>query len=219
MALPVSDLDALENQGYCVLEDISEARMWDIASELGSPMPETRDGQVLRLIRPQSERTSPPNTLSSRYGLSSFPFHTDAAYWLKPPRYVILRCVDPGEGNRCTLLSDTYTWLSKRKWNILTRAVCAVAGRQPFLAAIAEYDENRGFAIRYDADCMKPTSNWAKEALALISTDHSNTPVTEIHWHSGELLVIDNKRLLHARGRSSILDSSRLHQKILIGEA
>ena len=192
--------------------------MWDFASELGSPTPEMRDGQVVRLIRPQPERASPPNTLSSRYGLASFPFHTDAAYWPNPPRFVILRCVDPGEGNRCTLLTDTYTWLTKGDWDVLTRAVCMIAGRRPFLATIAAHNSKENFIIRYDSDCMKPTSECAHQALTLVSEGSARAPTTEVHWRGGDLLIVDNHRLLHARGESPAPDPSRSHQKMLVKE-
>ena len=218
MAIPESIVEDLDNQGYCVIEDTSETDMWDVASELGMPRQEMRDGQVVKLIRPQPEQVSFPNTLSSRYGLGSFPFHTDAAYWFKPPRYLILRCVNPGEGNRCTLLSDTRAWLSNDQWNLLSEAICSIAGRRYFLATIADSDADRVTIVRYDTDCMRPTGKRSSEALALLGKKAAESQSVEIHWRHGSTLVVDNHRLLHARGTSQFNDPNRLHQKILVEE-
>ena len=211
-------MEDVARQGYCWIEDTTEADMWSIAIGLGTPRYETRDRQIVKLIRPRAEGLSQANTLSSRHGTASFPFHTDAAYWPTPPRFLLLRCLDPGEGGRSTLLSDTHAWLSKRQWNVLNRAVCAIAGSRPFLAPIAARNSDGPAIIRYDVACMRPTSRRSSMALALVDVQTAEAQVTEIHWRHRALLVIDNHRLLHARSESPKPDPSRLHQKMLIEE-
>lgn len=208
----------LARQGYCWIEDTSDTDMWAVATGLGTPTYETRDHQVIKLIRPQEKWLSSSNTLSSRYGTGPFPFHTDAAYWHRPPRFLFLRCLDPGEGNRCTLLTDTQAWLSKHQWGMLTGAVCAIAGSRSFLATIASKNSDGLGMIRYDLDCMHPTSKHSSGALVLVENQIAKAQVAEIHWRHGALLVIDNYRLLHARGESLIPDPNRLHQKMLVEE-
>ena len=216
--LNVSIRKTIANQGYCLVEGTTETDMWAIASDLGVPRYETRDKQVVKLIRPHSKGLSEPNTLSSRYGTGTFPFHTDAAYWHTPPRFLLLRCLDPGEGNRCTLLSDPRAWLSKCSWETLVGAICTVAGNRSFLATIAAINSETSHSIRYDLACMKPTSRHSSEALALIETQAAKAPVTTVRWRHEALLIVDNHRLFHARGASSVADPNRLHQKLLVEE-
>src|SRR5258708_33000235 len=69
-----------------------------------------RSPEPVRDIRPQPVHSAKQNTLSSRYGTDAFPFHTDTAHWDQPARYLVLYCVNPGEGNRATLLQDSRVW-------------------------------------------------------------------------------------------------------------
>ena len=208
----------LAHLGYCLIENTTDADLWTCATGLGIPRYESKDGQVIKLIRPRAEGLSPPNTLSSRHGIGSFPFHTDAAYWYKPPRFLLLRCLDPGEGDRCTLLTDSQAWWSEHQWDMLTAAICTVAGSRPFLAPLAASTPDGGAMIRYDVACMKPTNRHCLEALDFVDVKITNAQVTEIHWRPGTLLVVDNYRLLHARGESQIQDPNRVHQKMLVEE-
>ena len=214
-----SMVEDIDRQGYSWIEDTSDADMWTLATALGVPAYEARDRQVIKLIRPQAEHLSPPNTLSSRHGTGSFPFHTDAAYWHTPPRFLLLRCLDPGEGGRCTLLTDPRAWLSKQQWDMLSRAVCTIAGSRHFLGTIAARHPEGFTMIRYDSACMRPTNRRSAAASALIDIQIAEAQTIKIHWQHGAVLIVDNYRLLHARSESLVPDPNRLHQKILIEEA
>src|SRR5690242_15684363 len=74
----------------------------------GTPVGETRSPEVLRTIRPQPVCAAPANTLSSRYGMGTFPFHTDTVYWRTPARFIPFHCVNTGSGGRPTLLLDPH---------------------------------------------------------------------------------------------------------------
>ena len=53
------------------------------------------------IIRPgKPSRTA--LSLTTKYGLGEFPFHTDVAYWTTPAKYLALYCIDPGRGKRKT---------------------------------------------------------------------------------------------------------------------
>ena len=209
---------SVANEGYSLLEHVSEYDMWTVANGLGSPVGEARDGETIKLLQPRASGLSVKNTLSSKYGTGSFPFHTDAAYWYRPPRFLLLRCINPGESGRCTLLLDSYTCFLADQWDLLTQAIFDVAGSRPFLATIGHVSPNKKFMLRLDRDCMKPSNRMASRALAMVSARIIETKATEISWQSGTLLVIDNFRLLHARAVSPLPDPQRLHQKVLIAE-
>jgi len=44
------------------------------------------------------------------------------------------------------------------------------------------------------------------------------SPVVDINWSEGSLLVIDNHRMLHARGKAIRNDPDRVLKRILIKE-
>lgn len=215
---PSTILADLTFQGYSCIEETTESEMWALANFLGIPQSESRDGQVIKLVRPQPESLSHPNTLSSRYGTGSFPFHTDAAYWHSPLRYLLLRCINPGEGGRPTLLVDSHSCITADEWDLLRNSVCIVAGRRSFLSPIAKSCAGHGNMVRFDKDCMKANSRAAEEALAIVFAKTTGDNTTEINWRSNSLLIVDNYRMLHARGSSRLPDPERLHQKILVAE-
>jgi alpha-ketoglutarate-dependent taurine dioxygenase len=73
------------------------------------------------------------------------------------------------------------------------------------------------FAIRYDKDCMRAMTAEARELAALIEFRIDRTTQKQIDWEPGCLLVIDNQRMVHARGKSNQADTNRVLKRILIG--
>ena len=57
-------------------------------------------------------------------------------------------------------------------------------------------------AIRYDRDCMRPMTAETRELAALMELRIGQTAQMRIDWEPGCLLVIDNERMVHARGES-----------------
>jgi len=96
----------LENDGYCVIHPVDAGNLLDFGSALGRLQLDLRDGVLVKDIRPQPKHIANTNTLSSRYGMGAFPVHTEAAYLHKPPRFLLLYCIEPGRGGRTTVLLD-----------------------------------------------------------------------------------------------------------------
>jgi alpha-ketoglutarate-dependent taurine dioxygenase len=44
----------------------------------------------------------------------------------------------------------------------------------------------------------------------------ASSPV-EITWKKGQILIVNNHRVLHARGRSNVADPDRLLKRVLVG--
>jgi len=209
----------LRRNGYHWVPRIENTEMLAIGALLGNPRADTRDEQVVKVIRPQAQETAGPNTLSSRHGFNAFPFHTDVAYWRCPARFLILRCLDVGEGNRPTMLIDAHSWLSDYFFEELLRdAICTVAGCRPFLAPIAAQTGASAKAIRYDGACMRPANARAAGPFELLGDLVAKAPITEIRWRPKSMLIIDNHRMFHSRGVTNIPDPSRAHQRMLVEE-
>ena len=213
------DIEALERQGYSFTRGACETDLIDIVRPLGKVRVDPRSPEPVRDISPQPIGTAKENTLSSRYGTDAFPFHTDTAHWDCPARYLVLYCVNPGEGRRPTLLQDSRAWqLNNFGDDLACRALWKTGHLRPKLCTLAAREGN-GLAVRYDKECMRPMTGEARRLEALIGTRISGTQKIEISWEPQCLLVIDNQRMVHARGRSIKVDTNRLLKRILIGGA
>lgn len=208
----------IADDGYSVVTTKSESSVLAIAAQLGVPFAETRDPRLYRVISPMPQEASRVNTLSSRYGTGRFPFHTDTAYWLRPPRYLLLHCRDPGSGRRPTLLIDSSKWrLNRKDRSVLLRGLWIIGGKQPFLSTVFTKTPV-GVHIRYDRDCMRPAAASGELAAALtLRKIHSSRPI-KIVWRRGMMLIIDNHRMLHSRGSASAPDPDRQLGRVLVGE-
>jgi L-asparagine oxygenase len=219
--LTVSLVDGVREKvnrlGYCVLHGLDEQRLRDLAAALGEVTVDPRHPFPVRRIRPQELLQANPNTLSSRYGLGSFPFHTDVAHWYVPATIVLLLCLNPGSGGRPTLLTDCEEWdLDAGAMANLLSGVWRTGYRNPFLCQLLCMESGRR-ALRYDPGCMAPRSPSAVMAQAFLGNLPDRGTVTRLDWSIGTVLVLDNQRILHARGLPSRGDEDRCIARVLVG--
>jgi hypothetical protein len=111
---------------------------------------------------------------------------------------------------------DTRQWaLSSSEEKMLRNEVWRISSRKPFLATAA-VDTNKPLALRFDEACMAPVTSGARLALDVVRTAIRRSISVDILWRADDLLVIDNRRLLHARGTSASPDPDRTLARILI---
>jgi alpha-ketoglutarate-dependent taurine dioxygenase len=207
----------LDRDGHCVIHAVAACDLLAFASALGRPEPDPRDRVLVKDIRPQAKDTANTNTLSSRYGMGAFPVHTEAAYLRKPPRFLLLYCVESGSGGRTTVLLDAAT-LSSRLPDARRPGTWVVkAGRRPFLCDVLWRRPPNQFGIRYDRECLFPRGPAALAEEQTIRDFIASSTLAMIEWSSGQLLVIDNHRVLHGRGGSNN-DGNRWLKRVLVGE-
>lgn len=205
-------------RGFHYRRGVESTECLPIARSLGIPAGDVRSAELLRLIRPQGADSAKPNTLSSRYGLGAFPFHTDTAYWPTPARFILFHCVSPGAGDRPTILIDPRGWvLSESARRLLCNEVWRVTTRRPFHTTVGRQGED-GLCVRFDEACMAPVTSGAMKALEIMRESIVTSRELSVRWRQGDLLVVDNQRLLHARGSAARPDEDRVLARILIGE-
>ena len=215
-----SDLRAaVWRDGVAVLRHApsTDADLLELASDFGRPTSTQRNPALVRSISPTDTEDSPPNTLSSRFGLAQFPLHTDGAHWPTPPRFLMLRCDDAGSGSRPTLIVDGARLLVGELAPRLRRAVFKVQDvRIPFTCRIIE---RAGSAdrLRFDGACMQPLATFAKVLHDLHEELDQLEPDSHA-WEPDDLLVLDNWRMLHARGPATCVDKDRTLRRILVAE-
>jgi len=209
----------IRSSGYASVPNLQCKDLESIAQRIGPIAVDPRNSEKIREIRPEPHLTAKPNTLSSRHGTGRFPFHTYCAHWNQPARYLLLYCVNPGSGRRPTTFLDTQMWnWSETQVGVLCNEVWKRAHKEPRLCTIAERTDY-GLSIRYDEACMEPLTIGAKSLLASIREKIVNSTTSSISWTPGELLILDNHRMLHSRGESNGPDRDRLLLRVLVGGA
>lgn len=63
---------------------------------------------------------------------------------------------------------------------------------------------------------MAPVTAGARSIRDVVQDSIDRSEVVAINWREGDLLVIDNLRLLHARGKAAQADEDRILARILI---
>lgn len=208
--------DHLRARGYFWERSWTYREVVRLASTLGRPFGDIGDPRLVRVLTPQPSHEVHANTLSRRHGLGPFPFHTETAYWSRPARYVVLYCVDPGAGERPTLLVDSRQWqLSTKDRRQFLNAAFRVMGRRTFLTSLAVHD-GPDLWWRFDRACMSPATSDAGPAIEQISTLIGDSNSVEISWMPRDLLVFDNYRCIHARGAATRKDTDRILHRILV---
>jgi len=207
----------VQNHGQWLGHVGSVEKALSMAAGMGRVTHDPRHPDNVRRISPQSLELANPNTLSSRYGLGAFPYHTDVAHWRRPATLVFLYCENPGRASRPSLVMDSRTWdVSEHERQVLVQGVWRVAFLRPFLATIAAANLN-GLLLRFDPGCMRPYGRRALAAQEVVTARLASCPAAQVFWRPGDLLILDNSRMLHTRGEARIADTDRVLCRILVG--
>jgi hypothetical protein len=208
-----SDLHKLKRDGWILknLPNQSVEQLIYISQSLGNLEASRKNGNLIDELTPINNFEAYPKSLSARYGVQDFPFHTDTAYWKKPAKYIMLYAVEPGNGGRPSLLMDGYKLINTllREDNIQNNLFKVINEKNSFLCNLLKKDENGRDIVRFDEGCMVPVtrrSNCIKDKLLNII---NNEKPSIIVWKRGDLLILDNWRMLHARGKSLRNDIDR----------
>ncbi len=176
------------------------------AAPLGWVEVATRRGDAtVSVLRPVDASAAHPKSLSANYGLGQQPLHTDGAHLPDPPDLVVLVSQRP---------SSTPTWL----WRPATPVpwqptIPSVAlrhgmflvrnGRDSFYAPALS-----GSRYRYDPGCMTACDARAREVEQYFMKQLAEATTHE--WSgAGQVLVVDNRRVLHARSAMTKDDLDR----------
>lgn len=173
-----------------------------------------RAGALEEVIEPHGADDAHPRSLSVRYGLDALPFHTELSHRTRPCRYLLLGCIDPGSPAAATMLLDWRTLgLSSEELDLLEGTPVLVrSGRRSFYSTIIAPG---GAFLRYDLGCLEAVDQRGRMALAFIEDRIAAASPQAHHWCRGDILIIDNWRVLHGRGPSDPGSGRRL-ARILI---
>lgn len=142
-------------------------------------------------LHPVDVASARPNSMSSRTGIGAQPLHTDGAHLQSPPDVVAL------ESTR-THRAATRLWSSNCSnvpWEDLRHGVFGVSNGRARSHRLAAVDE----CIRYDPCCMFPLDERARRVVRFFAATFDASHRHEWLSDSPEVLMIDNRRTLHAR--------------------
>lgn len=174
-----------------------------------------KPGLLVDALRVTPKESAEPRSQSRVHGSGVFPFHTDTAHWQVPGRYIIFGCADPGSGGRKTLLLDWYHLnISDEQLQSIYRSPFRVLnGRQSFFATICTRESQY---VRFDMNCMSPTNSASKEVKSLLLANVESTANVACEWTAGQVLVLDNWRILHARSMADRDDCDRELLRVIV---
>jgi hypothetical protein len=148
-----------------------------------------RGDPTVSALRPVDASAAHPKSLSATYGLGQQPLHTDGAHLPDPPDLVVL--VSQRSSATPTRLwrpAPTIPWVALRHGMFLVRN-----GRDSFYAPALS-----GSRYRYDPGCMAACDARAREVEQYFMKQLAEAATHE--WSdAGQVLVVDNRHVLHAR--------------------
>lgn len=205
----------LVRDGYFVFNSETEQTTLDVGKSLGRlinipTMPLTQT------LTPRLKENEFPNTYSGNFGLNEFPLHTDLAHWYIPPRYFLLRCIEPA--------SEVFTHILDRQ-KVLQGESEEKLSRSHFMPRkTLDRSANllklmSGGLFRWDSVFLKPTNKLAEELKQRIEERINSIKPESISLDNpGKCLLIDNWRVLHGRSVVGTNSMNRIFERVYIEE-
>lgn len=219
-------MEELEQKGLALINQFRpQATTLEVASALGRVV----DIQMLlpkagiptvQTLRPREVGTIGDNQYSGVHGLGGFPLHTDLAHWAIPPRYFILRCINPAE-DVCTL---TLPWakITPALGSIdMSKAVFTGRKKRPgYSGLVRGISFHDGQAIRrWDSMFLKPLNQSARDLDQFMRDERWERSAARIPLRrAGDMLLIDNWRTLHGRDSVPADSKDRLLERVYLSE-
>lgn len=153
-------------------------------------------------LTPKNESESSSSRYSGVYGMSAFPFHTDLAHFIHPPRYIILRCIKGHPEVHTELLHTSYfeNKLGKKNLNFSLVKSRKNQPKKPAYLMPLRFNHNDIHAFRWDTLFLEPVNEYAKKSYEnFIDTDWSNNKISICLTNYNDVLIIDNWKMLHSR--------------------
>ena len=220
--------DRLHRDGYVLL---SRWRYNETTIAIGRSMGAVVDISALlslggiptvQTLRPRRKSGASENRYSGTYGLDEFPLHTDLAHWARPPRYLMLRCLEGSQAVATRLLANS-TLAPVVGVAVLRRALVrqrhvapdGVLCALPILFCVAGIT---GF--RWDPLFLVPM-NEAADRVRKTMRNHAwrqSDIISLTLMERGDTLLLDNWRFLHGRSRVSEGATSRRLERLYLSE-
>ena len=188
--------------------DDDNAALLHLAHALGTPVPDTRmPGHAMEGNLVYRVEFNPENQDEHAYSATAghFPLHTDGAHWKRPPQLVLLLCCRASSSGGDTTLAHVEDVLGRLEPGHIQQLVNVPVGFDDVDAPVLQQDPWR---IRWNHATLQRRHQrglWrphratldACQALEVVLAALAERPALRLA--PGELLVLDNTRVLHGR--------------------
>lgn len=216
----MTDLDfifnTLQEKGVVIInENLSNEELLALGNKLGTVVPDD-NGLYIHDVLARDQQQGTKGSFSYTCGYGEFPYHTDAAFWEHPARYLILKVAQKSDCKTYyTRFENVITNSRNDLRSDIDRAVFILKtfiGQQfvPFRFCI-EGD----FGYRYDPNILFPYNSAAKRLVSAFEEILPLICAVEIEWTGSNFAIIDNWKGIHARG-SAECDKRRILNRIYI---
>jgi L-asparagine oxygenase len=214
-------LDDVNCRGYSFLQShLPEQSTLEVVTAIGTPL-RLKGLADIQSLKPRQRCQASPNMYSGNYGLDDFPLHTDLAHWYIPPRYLVLRCLT-GAGGVATRLLDGNDVIKAVGEGALRRALVQprrpLANNRPLLRLL---DQTAAPArrLRWDRLFVSPATSASAATFSAMNSYLEQTRGTEVTLlHPGDILIVDNWRVLHGRSAVSAASENRWIERAYLGD-
>lgn len=183
------------------------------AKSIGEVIPSRKNSNdLIDILTIKSKKAANPKSLSAIYGDKDFPFHTDGAYLLEPPKYVILR--SPKRIQNCPTLICKPSFTLLEKTNLKKNVWLVNGGRGKFYSSMIEENDDN-YRIRFDLACMRPALADFKSSADIMTSVLSSSNKQEINWTANQCVIFNNWKLLHSRADATY-STERILERIWI---
>ena len=216
----------LERDGFVFQKKVlAHLPTLEVARRIGSVLdidkllPSSRIPTV-QSLSPRAISEATRNQYSGNYGLDFFPLHTDLAHWALPPRYFLLRCLVGTEDVFTNLLPCSYI-IGIVGSAALQKAVLRTRRRRygcsGLVRAMSPHRNEQIF--RWDSIFLQPLNSRA-EALKRVMIDpaSSDSTIKILLRDPGDILLIDNWRMLHGRSPVPSRSADRHIERVYLSE-
>lgn len=166
----------------------------------------TQSGRDTRVLRPYTTENAPRRSMSAVVGLAEQPLHTDGAHLSTPPDVIVLFSEATNETATSWWEPSGSALLGAATSGIFT--VRTHAGS--FLASAHAWGQ-----WRFDPECMSPADEQARAVARALGA--ARAEASKFHWDAeNKFLMINNRRLLHARDSITDGDEDRTLERLTL---
>ena len=194
------DSAELQTHGFvCFASTFPSKSTIDVAQSIGEVMNISGIAAVQVLI-PRQSKGLEKSSYSGMYGTNSFPLHTDMAHWHVPPRYFLLRCIEPTK-DVLTCFARSGDIFGPEAELTLKRAL--FRPRRRLDGRLTCFRLREGECYRWDSAFIQPVNALASELRSRILERIANAQLKTVCLaKTGDCILVDNWKTLH--GRSGI---------------
>jgi hypothetical protein len=210
----------LQETGWtCETIPDGEMDILEVLSELGASLGKRvtgRDGMSEEVIVPRTIEEGRARSLSALHGRGCLPLHVELSHRVRPCRYVLLGCLDPGDPAVATTLLDwrALDFTDGERCVLRSAPILVRTGRRSFYSTILPPG---GEYLRFDQECMEPADERGRGAMHLLERKLAKRSPWSHMWQAGDILIIDNWRVLHGR-QSATASAGRRLARVLIDD-